>query len=217
MDSMVLDIAFSGMPSIKSTAPKSYVFIGDSLILGSNTGNYENITGQFARMRFLTDWFDRNGPLFTAYNMGVGGETTTEILARFAAALALGTEAVVVEGGINDIVAGDSEAVFLSNWTDMLDAVVGAGKTPVAMLLPPWTDATTARAETRDAWNVSLSALLAGYPTAKIADPTAYIGLYRAGGPEGNLWDIRAEYDYDGLHLVSAGYAQTARAVYDAL
>jgi len=154
---------------------------------------------------------------FTYQNMGIGSQTTTQIAARFTADVVnLKPRFAVIEGGVNDIGGGAiTKATFLANWTTMLDACQTNSIIPVVVKILPWTNGTNGQMQTRDTWNADLVTLAQSYPTAIIVDTSSYIGLFRAGGDVGNLWDIQPAYDADGVHPNAAGLGEVAQAILD--
>ena len=153
-------------------------------------------------------------PVDNVVNKGVDGNTTTQIVARFATdCVALSPSTCIINGGVNDVGAGGSRATFLANYTTMLDACVAAGIKPIIMAILPWTDSSTAQARTIDDWNVQLASLVATYPTAIFVNATTAIGKFRTDGDEGNLWDVQALYNWDNLHLTAQGYDAVAGVI----
>jgi lysophospholipase L1-like esterase len=154
-------------------------------------------------------------------NLGVSGETTVNIAARYAsAALSLSPSLVLIEGGTNDESSlGSSapiKAQLLANYTAMLTANQSAGIRSVVMLIPPATTKSNSRMQVHDDWNISLAALAATY-SAAVCDPRPYVGLFRSGGDAGNLWDIATAYDLDGIHFTAAGQQRLSECVIDAI
>lgn len=197
-----------------------FIFIGDSLTVGTGSvGANQGLTGKFERIEFYTTRFLTGEVAYSVLNKGTGGNSISQIEARLQAdALDNSPVYPVIQGGVNDIIGGTSEATFLAKWRSILSMCRNEGKVPIVVLLPPWTAATEAQAITRDAWNVSLSGVLDDeYPEAIKVDEKPYSGLFRAGGPDGNLWDLVASYTIDGVHRTNAGYSQMARAIYDAI
>ena len=78
-------------------------------------------------------------------NWGIGGNTTAQLAARIGNISTLvGLHWALLEGGVNDISAGDVlQAQFIANWTTMLDAM----GTIVTVVIPilPWTNGTTSQ------------------------------------------------------------------------
>lgn len=199
--------------------PPQVAFIGDSIIAG-HPGHYSflettvttniasTIEGQFGN---LTG--------YSYQNMGIGGQTTTQIAARFDSDIvALHPRAVVIEGGVNDIAGGSiTKTTFLNNWTTMLDACRDNDIIPIVIPIMPWTNGNTTQMTTRDDWNVSLVALAQTYEDTIVADMSSAVGQYAADGPEGNLWDIKTAYNADGVHFNSTGHGAIAAVLADAL
>jgi lysophospholipase L1-like esterase len=92
--------------------------------------------GDDERSQYLY-WAARKDPRISYRNHGVGGERTDEIRARLEAALD-GTDVLVVQGGINDVVQGRSIELAAED----LDAMVRRGiELGLPVLLPdvlPW-------------------------------------------------------------------------------
>ncbi len=210
------------------TAPV-FVGIGDSIMAG-HPAHYgyceatatEDLDGHLC---YLLSQLWQNK---TWQNMGIGSQTTTDLAARVTTDLVnLAPAYALLEGGINDIVAIDdpsnagqvatAKAVFLTKWTALLDACDGASITPVVMLMFPWTNGTNTEMQVRDDWNASLTTLAAEYTGAVVVDCGSTIGQNRADGDPGNLWDLQAAYNADGIHLTVAGYTAVAGAVRNAL
>jgi len=186
------------------------VFIGNSIISGypqhysfCNASGASNpattIEGQFAAMTGLS-----------YQNMGIGGETTDQIAARFDSdVLDLHPRLVIMEGGVNDIWHVASESTFVASWAAMLDAATSRSIRIMALKILPWTHGNSSNMTERDAWNDTLDSLVAGKGTLVDAGP--YVGQFRAGGPPGNLWDIQPAFNCgDDTHYDSAGYGQIA-------
>jgi lysophospholipase L1-like esterase len=148
-------------------------------------------------------------------NMGIGSQTTTNIKDRFTAdCVNLKPKVAIINGGVNDISGGViTKATFLSNWTTILNACVANNIVPVCLLIWPWTDGTNAQNQTRDEWNTDLSSLIATYNTAIKIDCITLLGQTRVGGDEGNLWDLKTEYDYDGVHINLVGKQAVAALI----
>jgi lysophospholipase L1-like esterase len=154
----------------------------------------------------------------TRQNMGIGGQTTTQIAARFNAdVLDLKPRLALIQGGTNDIGYGTvTLATFLSNWKRMLDACQASGIKPLVLLINMRTVYSTAQSQQRERWNASLRSLAGRYPRAVVIDPSPYVGTARLGGPLHNLWNIDPAYGAgDGIHFNPAGYRQIAQAIVD--
>jgi lysophospholipase L1-like esterase len=149
----------------------------------------------------------------TAQNMGIGGQNSTEILARFAAdAVALKPRLAVIVAALNDLADSATQATYIANMIAMLDLCMAGGIVPVVLGLP-WTNGTDEQMAEYDAWILALRSVLAGYPLATYVDARQYVGQYRATGPAGNLWDIKTAYNSDGVHYNAAGYSALVAAI----
>jgi hypothetical protein len=140
-------------------------------------------------------------------NMGIGSQTTTNIKDRFTTdCVNLKPKVALINGGVNDISGGViSKATFLSNWTTILNACAANDIVAICLMIWPWTDGTNAQNQIRDDWNSALSSLIDTYTNTVKVDCTELLGQFRPGGDDGNLWDIKDEYDYDGVHIGLTG------------
>lgn len=92
---------------------------------------------------------------------GVGGENSTQILARFAAALAATPDYIVIECGANDANDSVPASTFIANIAAMVTLAKQAGSTPIVVGVPPkHASATGLPAAQRyvDAYNTYLAA-----------------------------------------------------------
>lgn len=115
-----------------------------------------------------------------------------------------------LNGGVNDIVAGTSQANFLFRWSVILNYLQGYRQYVIVDGIYPWTNGTNVRMATRDTWNAALEALCATYTNVLYINHDAVLGQFRVGGAVDNLWDIKAEYlhaDGLGVFLNPAGVA----------
>lgn len=126
------------------TAPH-IVGIGDSGMAGQ-PGTYsflQSIQDIDTRDATITEQFrDLLNSVYTMQNMGAGGDTTSEILARFAAdCVAIKPRIALIDGGTNNLRNGDfNQTNFLSDWTDILDLCRANSIIPIVMLMPPYTN-----------------------------------------------------------------------------
>lgn len=205
---------------IYSTPPK-YALIGDSIIAG-HYGNYsfleDNTTTSISSdIGYNLSALDSNA---TYQNMGIGGQTTSQIYSRFNSDIVgIKPQVLVLEGGVNDLAQSVAKSTYISNLTNMLNAAQADSNIKTIMLVKilPWTSGSTAQMQARDDWNNSLVTLAASYSKAIVVDASSYVGQFRAGGDAGNLWDIQTAYNADGVHFTSAGHQQIAQAIYDNL
>jgi len=196
------------------------VCIGDSIMMGAPAHTSYCVDAAMESAPHTTIPYFLGMRLNAAYqNMGIGSETTTLIAARFAAdVVALKPKIAIIEGGVNDIAGGTiTQATYLANWATMLDACAAADIIPVCLAILPWTNGTDEQLRTRDTWNAALRDLVLRYGGAVWVDASPYVGQYRTGGDDNNLWDIQTAYNADGVHYNTAGHAQIARAIADAI
>lgn len=201
-------------------APK-IVYIGDSITAG-HTAHYSYVEARLNTVSHSSTLpYQLSSKLggATYQNMGHGGQTSTEILARFTADVVnLKPRVAVINCGVNDISDGDvTLATYTSNMSSMIKSCVDNDIIPVVVAILPWTSGTDAQMNTRDIWNGVLKNLVAGYPTAIFVDAGKYVGVANSSGPGGNTWDIMGGYDSDGVHFTATGYQTIAQAIYDAL
>ncbi len=187
--------------------------IGDSLIGGhpwcftrleAGTRPGPNITQLTAR-RFGWTWADQ----------GIGSNTTSQMVSRFTTDVVnLKPQIVILNGGVNDIAGGGSQATFTSNYTTMLNACQSNGLKAVVLNILPWTNGTTVQMQTRDTWNAALVTLVGTYPGFVSVDASLYVGSVRVGGDANNLWNIAPAFAAgDGVHYTTTGYDLIAGVV----
>jgi len=192
--------------SIMSGSPNSRAFLVDS----SPSPEFNGTTTILGNLKALTG--------YVYQNMGIGSQTSAQIAARFAADVVnLKPKLVIVEAGVNDIALSVTKSTFITNYTSILTAAQNSSYIThvVVFKILPWSNGTNAQMQTRDDWNSSLATLAAGYSKAILVDASSYVGQFRAGGDAGNLWDIQAAYNADGVHFTPSGHAQIAQAITD--
>jgi lysophospholipase L1-like esterase len=185
------------------------VMIGDSYVEGGHVPhNYSlvgvggsNLPAEFANLAGLS----------TCINKGIGGQTSTQVAARFAAdVVALAPAYCTVNCGANDPNVGINKATFLANYTAMLNAAVAADIIPIVVEIMPINNGLGA---TYLDWNTDLATLVATYPTAILVNAGSYVG-----NVSGSFYVIKQQYDVgDGVHYNQTGYRQVAHAIADAL
>ncbi len=153
---------------------------------------------------------------FYYQNCGVGGNNTTQIAARFNRDVVLKKPRfAVISGGVNDIAQSVLKSVYIANMTAILDACLANNIIPIVWKIMPWTDGINEAMVTRDDWNADLETLFNTYEIEGkiIIDFDEDLGQFRTGGAVGNLWNIKPEYDEDGVHYTEAGYAKIAEVM----
>lgn len=200
---------------VKMSAPL-IVGIGDSIMAG-HPGHYSfiemtdttDIPNQILAQMYILD------SKYVFQNMGIGSQFTTQIAARFAAdVVALKPKFALIEGGVNDIAAGNvTKETFLANYTSMLNACASANIIPVVCKIFPWKSGTNLQMQTRDSWCADLKVIVNSYSKSVWVDLDPSLGIFRVGGDDGNLWDIQDAYNMDHLHFRLAGYAKAAETI----
>jgi lysophospholipase L1-like esterase len=187
------------------------VCIGNSITAG-HPGNYsfieatktENVASDYTyRLEARTG--------VTVQNMGIGGQTSTQVLERFNSdCIYLHPKVAIIEVGLNDIQQGISQSTFISNVTAMFDACVADGIVPVFVALP-WTGATDPQSTTLRTWYEAVRVLMDNY------DEGTFVYGWRLLGSGANQWDIKTKYDCgDQIHYNADGYAALTTAILSA-
>jgi lysophospholipase L1-like esterase len=146
-------------------------------------------------------------------DLGVNGETTTQVVARLAQLDAANVRLAVVIMGINDVNTLGPMATFLANYATLLAYTAARNIHVVAVQMFPAQAYDNTKHANRVVWNAALAALVAQYSHAQTLNLDATLGLFRAGGPAGNLYDLQAAYNHDDYHLSVAGNSVFAAAV----
>jgi lysophospholipase L1-like esterase len=159
---------------------RTILCLGDSIVFGSNsTRPFPNTLGLNLG--------------FPVLNYGVAGLTTTQVLTQWTTGTlsAIPSDTVVVLCGINDCIAGTTEATIQSNLSTIYSQAAGAGAKVIAVTMLPWKGSvnyTAGRETTRlniNAW-IRAQAAANGYSLVEAA--TAFddgagklIGTYDSG------------------------------------
>lgn len=148
-------------------------------------------------------------------NLGVNGERTDQIAGRLATLTSSNVRLAIINGGINDLGQGYSQAHILTSWRTMLEYCATHSSFVVAVQMFPATAAAYSNAlhASRVACNTALAQLVAAYSNAVTINCDAILGQFRAGGPVGNLYDCRTEYNLDDYHLNADGNQAFGAAV----
>jgi lysophospholipase L1-like esterase len=106
-------------------------------------------------------WAAQRDPSIEFRNHGVNGERTDEIAARFVAAVE-GVDAIVVQGGINDIVQGRPVEGAAQNLTGMIHRARGMGLRVAVADVLPWNNGDRRSAEEITRLNALIKASACG-------------------------------------------------------
>lgn len=135
-------------------------------------------------------------------NVGEWGETTTDMLDRVDDVIAMNPEQVLILGGTNDVVQGDTSS-SVENIARMVESFEDAGITPVVGLLPPsetFPAETVKFNESLEEWAGSEGVQVIDFWTP-LADPD---GTYRHGMNSDPIHPSR-----DGAHVMAVTAAET--------
>jgi uncharacterized protein (TIGR03437 family) len=189
------------------------VALGDSLTSGTPVSGSLINTGIGFVANLAYPSVLRNLLGATVQNMGVPGNSTSQMVSRFATdAIAAHPKTVIIEGGLNDILGGISTAAVVANIASMVSAAQAAGILPIVLTVNPWTGMNNTQNTNRDTINSALLAMAGAKCVVINQDPI--LSVFRAGGPAGNLWNLNPLYDSgDGGHLSATGYARVAEAI----
>lgn len=149
----------------------------------------------------------RSYQIRNAYDRGVVGNTTAQMLARLSAdVLAYTPKYCVVLGGINDVQADASASSIQANLISIINQLLGANIVPVVLQMSPWSgyvNFTNPRESVRVAVNTWIAGL--GYST---------LNLDSLLGDGGNPPALQVSYDSgDHLHPSTAGQKVMAQSV----
>ncbi|MEY4880475.1 MAG: hypothetical protein RJB62_1944 [Pseudomonadota bacterium] len=180
-------------------------FIGDSLVAGTGDPEFLGWPGRMARAA------EERGHDITCYNLGIRGNTSAEILARWRREadvryVAGQDNRLVFQFGVNDTKDVDGKRIVTPEQAEIQARdVLSAAKAWVPVLMigpPPIEDAA------RNLRIADMSARLAGVSNAL---GISYFDSFTTlkGSP---VW-TRAVRDGDGVHPVATGYAEWARSI----
>lgn len=200
-------------------ASPSLVAIGDSIVQGAplhqtfimNSGTV-NLLSQ--SVKYVAAEYN-----VTYQNMGIGSQSSSQFRGRFSSDVINLTPRVVIIGGpSNDVALGVLSNTTKENYRWMVGQSINNSIVPVVILTTP------SSARTNESWVLhdlliqNITSLKSEFPEMILANTSTYIGETRVGGPDGNLWDLKNEYDSgDGIHPNIAGYEQIAQSVIDAI
>lgn len=202
------------------TQPPVFVMFGDSILGGhfehvsyvdnKNAIDYSNPHKQVGR-HLANKWN------YTYQNTSVGSELSSTRVGRLTTDLLnLSPRFVVLER--TDFGGGDPLFTWLGYQRTILDGCIANNIIPVVVLASPARNRTNAEHTIREIQNSALSSLVLGeYKTAVLVDTEPYIGQFRSGGDDGNLWDIKTGYTLDNIHFNATGKRYYAQAIIDAV
>jgi lysophospholipase L1-like esterase len=197
-------------------ASPDIVFIGDSIMAGFPSHRSFLEIASKTDTASTIEWHFYSLTKNSYQNMAIGSQTTVNIASRFYNdVVRLKPKIVIIEGGVNDIATGKAtKSEFLNSWAEMLKSANDNNIQAVVLLILPWTNGNAAQMNTLDDWNSALKIMAVEYG-AIVVDAKEYVGQTRAGGPEGNFWNIQPQYNVDGVHFNSDGHKKIAEAIRD--
>lgn len=197
---------------------KKIVATGDSIIQDLSTRIFIEAANQ-AGIQVSFSNNDISNPFIELVNTGMGGHTTQMIASRFHRdAVSLNPDIIVVNGGTNDVWGWDTpELWFESSWKHILDLCADNGIIAAALGIVPATGFYNDMMQKRDSLNNSLKNFVSGYEGFIFIDADPYVGTNRATGDPDNLWDIKPEYDMDGVHYTQSGSVKIAQAILESI
>lgn len=206
---LLLTTVISGSACAGAKHTTSVCCIGDSLTCGWP----ETCTTYPQALQMLLDSSHQHDN-WMVVNDGIGGNTTGQMLARFQTdVIDQEPNVVVIWGGINDVLFQSTPVPTIEcNLQCMYTQAHMAGITVVALYISPfkgyplWTASQQATVDAVNLW-IGVTATDVDYRI------NIYAQLEDPGRPDYLLPD----YDADGTHLTTAGYAIVAMAAYDAL
>lgn len=151
------------------------------------------------------------GASWLCVNKGVGGETTTQILARTGTGVVNYGDAqyCVVLAGTNDVATGVAAATIKANLQAIYDGLAAAGVRVVAVTIPP----TTGQAAGLLAVKQEVNTWILNTAT-NLFDRYDLYALVDDPADPGNLLPA---YDLDSVHLTEAGYIAFATDLYNSV
>jgi hypothetical protein len=206
----VLNLEVTGIPPFVAIT-------GDSIPEGHNTtsqwhgaqhggfgpaGNLESEPGYWLRLHL-------GGASMLEYqNVALGSQTYAWVRSSaIAACLAALPQAILIHCGVNDVGAARTWSAVLADLNAIRAAIPGSIDLFIDEILP-WTAGSDTQAATIRTWNVNLAAWCSANNAILVRCHDA-MGQIRPS--TGQLDDLLAEYNYDGLHLSKAGVMRLAQ------
>ncbi len=145
--------------------------------------------------------------LGAAANAGIPGDTTEEMVARFARDVAVhAPRVVVILGGTNDLPTGRTTEQVVGTLEQLADLARDAGAVPVLATIPPRTDGSFAS---------DVADLNAGIRRSAASSGTPLIDFFSVLADEDGGW--RTGFSEDGLHPTEDGAAAMGRIAVETL
>lgn len=181
------------------------VLFGDSITAANDTAPTDK--GYFNWLNVLL-----NQRFDVLYNAGVGGNSTTQMLARISAdVIDKNGQWVFVMGGVNDIAAGTSAATILANLTSIITTLHAAGLHVILSTLTPSSAFDTSTLGTvYYTVNQGIRDLAATYPWLMVTDA----GPQYLDTSQPTLAVPLAGYTVDGVHPNALGASTIGAKMY---
>lgn len=199
------------VPATLYMSAPNFIFIGDSQISNGCSGLQTAINSLYS---LSIPYKVGNSFGYTYQNMGISGNSTTQINTRFIKDVVdEKPQAVIQNGGINDIIVGTATTTIIANWRNMIEVATGNSIRFYGILIYPCSAISNAKMQQRDTINEQLKTIITSNGGYWI-DAGATIGVYRDTGDAGNLWNINPAYDLgDGIHLNEAGNTALSNSI----
>lgn len=158
---------------------------------------------------------------FTGHNHGISGETTTQMVSRFAALMAMNPDIVGVSGGTNDVAAGTASGTITGNLDTMITTALAANKRVFLTTIRPRATTGASSIPVGDAkWAIlhAVNTWILGQnrPRLTVINLTPWLtdGVTDVSG-NGSGWFYKAKPEYlgDNVHLSHLGGYQEGKAL----
>lgn len=215
MDVVTLGMAKADSRRRYAPRPQTMVVLGDSLTEQGGEIPANPDTRSFAAWTWANVLL---GQAFTVLaNLGIGGETTTQIRARVGDAVALNPGWVVLTAGTNNMGVANGVATAKTDITAMLDAFDAAGIRVVLPTMPPRLAGNYTGTTKVDTFALNEWIRAQGRTRPGLIVPDYFAGL--ASGVDGNFAATIYGFNptVDGIHLSATGGYQCGRILADTL
>jgi lysophospholipase L1-like esterase len=224
LDDTVINQSLSGFTTSTAVYPidiymesPDFIAIGDSITQGAPAHTSYLMTTVESNPETTYEYQLGELSNWSYQNMGIGGQTTTQIKSRFYADAINHTPGfIILLAGVNDVAGGATNETILSNVEWMLSEAQNNSVQLVLLSILPWSNGSEAQMQQIDYLNSEYETLANQYG-AEWLDVRDDIGVDRAGYYTGNNWDINTSYNADGVHLNSVGNGVLAQTIYDEL